>query len=817
MITIGYSTKQIDPEFVEYLRKSSGNPKVEIIPFENPGTHSLTEVYNILLEKASNDIVVLCHDDIYFDTKNWAQKLVKHFKRNPEYGILGVAGSIHLPSSAKWWEKPKNMRGIVNHEHEGKKWTSKYSNNLGNKLDDVVLVDGLFITINKNNIKKQFNESVKGFHFYDVDFSFRNYIEDVKIGVMYDIRITHKSIGQTNQQWEDNRAEFADKNSDKLPVKIVRKLDINSPLKVMLTGLFFKTFTGSEMYMFELAKGLRKLNCEVTVVSDINGPLSKIAKRYGINVLPFEESPGYKLGDGKWGFNTPEGFKPSQPNQLYKVGNVDFDIIHTQHKPITERVLQMYPDIPKITTIHSEVISLEDPVDDENISKYITIRPEITNKITEIDGIDIDKTELIYNPIDDDKFNTKGVKDNGYILFVGSLDYLRKNTILDVSDYAKSIGKEFWLVGDNKSDYLDTLISQSHVKYFPSTPNIEKFVKESSETTGILLGRTTIESWMCGKSSWIYQVDDKGNIESKERVDPPKDIVKFKRDNVSRKIKELYNDSIINFDSLQTNKMIFNGREIRPDNTKNWGDLVPFKIIDSLFNHDINEDDVFNVKQPVKKYSVYSTGSVMHFTKKNSIVWGTGCINEGMIGENPREVFAVRGPLTRDELLKRGIECPEVYGDPALLYPIIYNPKIEKKYKWGIIPHYIEFESDKDIEIIKNLEKQGFKIIDICSGEHEFIDELLEVENVISSSLHGLIVADAYGIPNARVNISNKLIGGDFKFKDYCLSVSREIDLGYQLTCETTLDEISELHFNTSIIFNKDKLIKSNPWNVRNI
>jgi pyruvyltransferase len=115
------------------------------------------------------------------------------------------------------------------------------------------------------------------------------------------------------------------------------------------------------------------------------------------------------------------------------------------------------------------------------------------------------------------------------------------------------------------------------------------------------------------------------------------------------------------------------------------------------------------------------------------------------------------------------------------------------------------------------LEKQGFKIIDICSGEKEFIDQLLEVENVISSSLHGLIVADTYGIPNARVNISNKLIGGNFKFKDYCLSVSRKIDLGYQLNCETTLDEISQIHFNTSIVFDKDKLIKSNPWNVRNI
>jgi len=544
MITIGFSTKKIDPEFVEYLRKSSGNPKVEIIPFENPGTHSLSEAYNIILEKSSNDIVVLCHDDIYFDTKNWAQKLVKHFKRNPDYGILGVAGSVQLLSSAKWWEKPKNMRGIVKHEHEGKKWESKYSENLGNQLDDVVLVDGLFIAMNKKKLKKTFNEEVKGFHFYDVAFSFDNYIEGVKIGVMYDIRITHLSIGQTNQQWEDNRKEFAEKNSDKLPIKIQRNLTLESPLKVLLTGLFFKTFTGSEMYMFELAKGLKKLNCDVTVVSDINGPLSKIAKQSGINVLPFEESPGYKLGDGQWGFNTPEGFKPSQPNQLYKIGDANFDIIHTQHKPITERILQMYPDIPKVTTIHSEVISLEDPVNDDSISKYITIRPEIKEKIVSIDGIDEEKTDLIYNPVDANKFNSKNTKDGGYILFVGSIDYLREKTIKDVSEYAKSQNKEFWLVGDNKSNYLEDLTKENHVKYFPSTTNIEKFVKESSETAGILLGRTTIESWMCGKSSWIYQVNDKGDIISKERFDPPEDMTKFNSETVAEEIKKLYIESI---------------------------------------------------------------------------------------------------------------------------------------------------------------------------------------------------------------------------------------------------------------------------------
>jgi glycosyltransferase involved in cell wall biosynthesis len=217
MITIGYSTKQIDPEFRKYIEDSCGLPNVEVIPFENPGTHSLTEAYNIILEKSTNDIVVLCHDDIYFEKKNWGNKVLKHFKRNPEYGILGVAGSRYLPKSGMWWEIPTEMFGVVNHEHEGRKWTSKYSEPKGNKLDNTILVDGLFMVVNKNNIETSFNEKVKGFHFYDVDFCFQNYLKEVKIGVFYDVRITHKSIGMTNKQWDINRLQFIATYEENLP------------------------------------------------------------------------------------------------------------------------------------------------------------------------------------------------------------------------------------------------------------------------------------------------------------------------------------------------------------------------------------------------------------------------------------------------------------------------------------------------------------------------------------------------------------------------------------------------------------------------
>ena len=540
MITIGFSTRKIDNSFVELLKKSSGISNLEILPVENNGQFSLTEVYNKILNDSKNNIVILCHDDIYFDSKNWGQKILNHFKRNLDYGILGLAGTTHMPKSAKWWEDFSKMRGIVNHEHEGKKWESKYSSSLGNQIDDVVLVDGLFIVINKNNIKQPFNEEIGGFHFYDVDFSFRNFIDDVKIGVMYDVRVTHKSIGQTNEQWEKNREIFAEKYKEVLPVKVKRNLTIDSPLKVLLSCLFFKTFTGSEMYVYELARGLKKLNCDVTVLSDINGPLSKLAQQQGIKVLPFTDPPGYKLGDGKWGLNTPQGPQPSQPNMMYKIGEVDYDIIHTQHTPVTNQMCQMYPNIDKISTIHSEVIELENPIINDTIKKYICIRPEIQTHITEKFNIPLSETKVIYNPIDTDRFNTKNIKDNGYVLFVGTIDYLRETTIKDLVDYTKSINKELWIVGKNTSNYLSDLLVNSHVKYFEATNKVENYVKNCSETAGILLGRTTIEGWMCGKPGWIYNVDESGKILNKERIDIPIDVNKFNSIEVAKKIKEEY-------------------------------------------------------------------------------------------------------------------------------------------------------------------------------------------------------------------------------------------------------------------------------------
>ena len=324
-----------------------------------------------------------------------------------------------------------------------------------------------------------------------------------------------------------------------MPAKV--PFDKNKKLKILISCLFFRTLTGSELYVYELAKGLKSLGHSVTVLSQIGGPLTDMAKKLGIRCVTFEQAPGFKLGDGKWEFNSPEGFKPSTENVLYRISEVDFDIIHMQHKPVAERMIQFYPEIDKVYSIHSEVIELEDPIKHKSIKKYIAIRPEIKDYIVTKFEIPEEEVEIIYNPVDNEKFKPIQSEVKDAVLFVGTIDYLRRETIMDLIDYTKDNNKELWLMGEDKQNYLSSILTQEHVKHFEAGWNVEKLINQCTETAGIQLGRTTIESWLCGKPSWIYKVNSLGSIESKEKIDVPSDLEKYYSKNVVEQIKEEYN------------------------------------------------------------------------------------------------------------------------------------------------------------------------------------------------------------------------------------------------------------------------------------
>jgi glycosyltransferase involved in cell wall biosynthesis len=284
-------------------------------------------------------------------------------------------------------------------------------------------------------------------------------------------------------------------------------------MKILVGCLLFGSFTGSEMYVYELSKKLIKLGCDVTVTSpNLGSKLVNLANANGIKVVHL--------------------------NDLRKEDK--FDVIHCQHYPIVEYLCNVYPDTKKVCSIHSEVINLENPYKHKSIRKYVAIRPEIQNHIIKNFNIDKNIIDVIYNPIDEDRFKSKDVKQYNATLFVGTVDYLRKNTLFDLADYTKSNGKLLWIVGDNKDNYLNQLLSYENVKHSSSVETVEEYFQRCSETAGILLGRTTIEGWLCGKSGWIYDVDSQGNIKQKTYHNPPSDVEKFHSINVAKKIKEIY-------------------------------------------------------------------------------------------------------------------------------------------------------------------------------------------------------------------------------------------------------------------------------------
>tara|TARA_R110002020_G_scaffold150286_5_gene326915 strand:- start:1487 stop:3133 length:1647 start_codon:yes stop_codon:yes gene_type:complete len=541
-LTVVFSTREVRPEFIELIKQTCGVKKINVIGIENKGDKSLTEIYQDNLDKSDSDVILFCHDDIKFDTDNWGRKLLNHFKRDKEVGIVGVAGTRYMAESGRWWEDFSKMHGAVNHEHEGKRWLSKYSNSTGNKLQEVLLVDGLFFAVHKKRIKENFNLEIGGFHFYEVDFCFRNYLKGVKIGVSSDIRLTHKSVGMTNDEWEKKREVFAKQYKNDLPKFLPLKLDYKKQLKILIGCLNFNDTTGSELYIFELAKALKKLGNDVTICSNIGGSISKKAEAYGINLTSLNEPPGYKLGDGKWQLNTENGIITSKPNTLYKIKDVKFDVLHLNHKPVVERLLPLYPLANVICTIHSEVLELEHPIINPRITKYIAIRPEIKEFLIKQFKISEDKIDIIYNPFDVERFKKYPLPpktEKEVILFVGTIDYLRQDTILDLIEKTKKNNQILRIVGKKRVNFLDN-INEPHVEYYEPVWNVENYIRDVNKTAGILLGRTTIEGWLCGRPGIMYHIDESGMINSIEEVDPPENLDKFNSINVAKEVIKTY-------------------------------------------------------------------------------------------------------------------------------------------------------------------------------------------------------------------------------------------------------------------------------------
>ena len=208
-------------------------------------------------------------------------------------------------------------------------------------------------------------------------------------------------------------------------------------------------------------------------------------------------------------------------------------------------------------------------------------------------------------------------------------------------------------------------------------------------------------------------------------------------------------------------------------NTTNYGDFFNRILLEQLLGKKVHIVDI-NLYNRLKLSKLYDKidltvgiGSILHFATKDSVVWGTGSVYYNSIPKiQPKEILAIRGLLTGKNLKSNGYKFNEIYGDPGILAAkFSQNLKIseDKKYKLGIIPHFTEHNCSV-LDSIRNNEE--ILIVDI-SNTKSFLEQLTSCETIASSSLHGLVFADSFQIPNVWIKLSNKIHGGDFKYLDY--------------------------------------------------
>ena len=208
----------------------------------------------------------------------------------------------------------------------------------------------------------------------------------------------------------------------------------------------------------------------------------------------------------------------------------------------------------------------------------------------------------------------------------------------------------------------------------------------------------------------------------------------------------------------------WNEIKLQKKKKENYGDLLGKYLVEKISNKKVvwvkpASFSIINIFKPI----YVTVGSILAHVNSNCVVWGSGIISKEYPVKKAK-YLAVRGPQTRKFLVNQGYQVPEIYGDPALLLPMYYFPDIEKKFELGIVPHYNDFKLVKDIFT----ENRNILVIDLMTNDIESTtDQFLKCERIVSSSLHGIIIAHAYNIPAIWQRFSDVPFGDNIKFQDY--------------------------------------------------
>ena len=262
-------------------------------------------------------------------------------------------------------------------------------------------------------------------------------------------------------------------------------------MKILLGCLNANGLGGSELYHYELARELDELGHDITL--------------FTMRPIDWTDQVRLKL----------EHVRQLDTTNLDTTEN--FDIIVASQPDVNIFMLNHFAEIPLVSIIHSEIRS-EDPILDSRISHYIAIRQPIADMLINDYKIPQEKVSLIYNPVDQSRFNSNGStkfeKTSG--IFVGEvLDPIRFKAVQHLVAQCIENDWDLYLMSESRFNF-----NHPNIKYIDKRWDTENIVQCMDFTAGILLGRTTLEGWSCDVPGYMYIIDIHGNIQSIETEAP---------------------------------------------------------------------------------------------------------------------------------------------------------------------------------------------------------------------------------------------------------------------------------------------------------
>ncbi len=226
----------------------------------------------------------------------------------------------------------------------------------------------------------------------------------------------------------------------------------------------------------------------------------------------------------------------------------------------------------------------------------------------------------------------------------------------------------------------------------------------------------------------------------------------------------------------------------------NFGDYLSKIIVERIVGHPM---EYRSLDIPGK--ILFGAGSILHYARNGDVVWGSG-FRENPLAENRFQhvdIRAVRGPKTRDFLLKMGIDCPKVYGDPAILMGYLFPEfkRLEPLYDYIIIPNIGEIACFLPYK----------NVVLPTAPWYEIVQKMMQSRLVISSSLHGIIVAESFGIPARLLKMT--WIEPLLKYEDYYESTARS-----HFTYATSVQDALKMGGESPGYIDIRPLLDSFPW-----